>query len=542
MKVEGLTHEDLLQEDRLGTFLKPVDCLDSDSSMCSVSSITDPYDQSPELEASPPPSPEPDISPSTTPELGLSSPPTSEVDSSPPTPIDNPWTVITRIRARNIPFGRKRIPVGSYVSIQCDSAHQRTQNQPIQLHHSDIEWEDVIFSWSLNISRPFQASGKVRFTVYASFELKPMLGNGEVLYMSDPIDVDELAGGTHLIRFSQGELGTATPDPSLLVTVGQWYSTPLAVTPNGDDSNMELEESSDLIRETNSGQEALLRYHDEYQRDCLEAAVQHFEYAWHNCPLTHPCRAVVLVNLAKAKFTSYQIGPGNAGLDELIQLYRDTLKLRRPATLLNLAQTLLFRYEQECTESIAEEINELTADIVFFEDTHERRAADLVLDTLERCKVQNAKVSLDGYFDKPQRLINLSAILWKRYEKRGELGDLDELLEVNEQALQLLPSRHPDQLPCLRTLRAVLRKLFEIRADHSYLVKLCPLSDEALQLIPDGHPERSQWVTNSTSHLAEAAEHSGDAAFDAHTYNDAIAQYSQAVVLWYELCRSEEPV
>ncbi|KAF8128898.1 hypothetical protein EV363DRAFT_384726 [Boletus edulis] len=328
---------------------------------------------------------------------------------------------------------------------------------------------------------------------------------------------------------------------------------------------MELEESSDLIRETNSGQEALLRYHDEYKRDCLEAAVQHFEYAWHNCPLTHPCRAVVLVNLAKAKFTSCKIGPGNAGLDDLIQLYRDTLKLRRPghpdrpATLLNLAQILLFRYEQKCTESIAEEINELTADIVFSEDTHERRAADLVLDTLERCRVvnsdglteldelvqklkQNAKVSLDGYFDKPQRLINLSATLWKRYEKRGEPSDLDELLEVNEQALQLLPSRHPDRLPCLRILRAVLRKLFEIRADHSYLVKLCPLSDEALQLLPDGHPERSQWVTNSTSHLAEAAEHSGDAAFDAHTYNDAIAQYSQAVVLWYELCRSEEPV
>ncbi|KAF8128897.1 hypothetical protein EV363DRAFT_1169965, partial [Boletus edulis] len=108
----GLTHEDLLQEDRLGTFLARYYnvSIDSkhentavflqdkdDSSMCSVSSITDPYDQSPELEVSPPPSPEPDISPSTTPELELPSPPTSEVDSSPPTPIDNPWTVITRM-------------------------------------------------------------------------------------------------------------------------------------------------------------------------------------------------------------------------------------------------------------------------------------------------------------------------------------------------------------------------------------------------------------------------------------------------------------
>lgn len=164
-----------------------------------------------------------------------------------------------------------------------------------------------------------------------------------------------------VIRISQGEPGAATPDPSLLVTLGQWYSTPLAVTPNGDDSNvigplyvhvhwftnhcwqMELEETSDLIRKTNFGQDTLLRYHGEYQRDCLEVAVQHFECAWRNCHLTHPCRAVVLVNLAKARFASYQTGPGNTGLDEPVQLYREALKLRRPghpdrpATFLNLA-------------------------------------------------------------------------------------------------------------------------------------------------------------------------------------------------------------
>ena len=37
---------------------------------------------------------------------------------------------------------------------------------------------------------------KVRFTVYASFELEPMLGNGEPLYTSES-HVEKLLGGTY---------------------------------------------------------------------------------------------------------------------------------------------------------------------------------------------------------------------------------------------------------------------------------------------------------------------------------------------------------
>ena len=39
-------------------------------------------------------------------------------------------------------------------------------------------------------------SDRVRFTVYASFELEPMLGNGEPLYTSES-DVEELVGDTY---------------------------------------------------------------------------------------------------------------------------------------------------------------------------------------------------------------------------------------------------------------------------------------------------------------------------------------------------------
>ncbi|KAI6014338.1 hypothetical protein EDC04DRAFT_2953509, partial [Pisolithus marmoratus] len=253
------------------------------------------------------------------------------------------------------------------------------------------------------------------------------------------------------------------------------------------------------------------RYHNEYQTEDLDNAVQHFECAWRCCPLTHRYHAAVLVNLAKAKFTSCQADPASADLEEPILLYRKALDLRRPghpdrpATLLQLAQTLLFRYEKQgYDESVGEEITELmTESKDFSEDSHERRAADLVLETLKRCSVVNsgslgeldevvrklkysARVAPDSYFDRPQRLINLSTTLWRRYQKHGEL---------------------------------------------SYLTELIALSEEALLLIPKGHPERSYWVTMSAILPAELSQCLGDIALEAQEYEEAIARYIQASVV-----------
>ena len=278
---------------------------------------------------------------------------------------------------------------------------------------------------------------------------------------------------------------------------------------------LESEESSDLVRETTLGQEALLRYYNEYRREDLESAVQHFECAWLNCPLTHRCRAVVLVNLGKAKFVRLRIDLKSTDFNELILLYRNALTFRppghldRPVTLLQIAQILLFRYEQQgCNESVANKIRELvTEPQTFSENSHEYRAADLILDTLERCRVVNSgsaselgelvqrlkrSVAMppDGYFDRPQRLINLGITLWRRYEEHRDHRDLEHSSEKSEQALQLLPSRHPDRFLALRTLTAISWELFQIRGNVSHLEKLSALCEEALQLIPGRHHKR----------------------------------------------------
>ncbi|KAI6017268.1 hypothetical protein PISMIDRAFT_679577 [Pisolithus microcarpus 441] len=559
MMKEGLTHEELLQDDRLETFLSRCYTISveserentavflqgiADGTTGSISSVVDPRDLSPELEVSDspvseldvssPPTSELEFSLPTTPEPEVSSPPNSELEYSRPlTPsLDCPCIVITRIRAQNIPSGLKRIPVGFYVLVQFDGYQRRTQNKPMRLNDSGIEWED-------EIPLPSRAFGKFRFTIYASFELEPMLGSGEALYTSES-PAEEFVGGTYLITFSPAELVTRVPNPSLLITLGRWYSNHLAIASSGNDSDLSSEESSALVRETNLGQEALLRYHNEYRRDDLQNAVQHFECAWQSCPLTHRCCAAVLVNFAKAKSISYHTDPTSANLEEVIRLYRQAHNRRppghsdRPATLLQLAQTLLFHYEKQgYDESVADEIRELMTEFqCFSRDSHERRAADLLLETLERYRAVNsgdlaeldglvqkledsARVPPDGYFDISQRLINLSTALWRRYEKRGVLDDLNRSLDINKQALQVLPARDPGRLPCLRTLGAALWRLFELRRDLSYLRELIALDEEALQLILEGHPEHPYWATNYKGHHAEMLEYFGNVAFAA---------------------------
>lgn len=415
--------------------------------------------------------------------------------------FDSPWIVITRIRAQYIFSGLKRIPIGFYVLVRFDGHQRRTQTKSIQLHGSSIEWED-------NIVLPCKALAPVRFTVYASFELDPTLGDGETLYTSE-CRAEELIGGTYLIT-SPGECSTAVLHPSLLVTLGQWYYSrcPAAAT-SDDHSNLDSEESSVLIRETNLGREALVRYRNKYRRSDLENAVQHFQCAWQKCRPTHQCYAVVLVNLAEAMFISCQADSTSANLEEAIQLYHQALNLRspghldRPATLLQFAQTLLFRYEKQGYDgSIADEINELMTEFRDFSaGSHERQAADLVLETLKRYRVVES----------------------------GSIAELSELVQELKLSVKVLPDGYFDRPQRLINIGTTLRRLLEISEDLSYLRDFILLSEEALHLIPEGHPDRQFWVTNSTTYLAETFECLGDLAFEAGKYDEMRARYSQAI-------------
>ena len=82
------------------------------------------------------------------------------------------------------------MPVGFYVLVQSGGIKRRTENKPVRLHDSIVEWSDRIQLWDilysiwfvvLMIPRPSEPSAKVQLSVCASFEFSPMLGTGEVL-------------------------------------------------------------------------------------------------------------------------------------------------------------------------------------------------------------------------------------------------------------------------------------------------------------------------------------------------------------------------
>ena len=188
--------------------------------------------------------------------------------------------------------------------------------------------------------------------------------------------------------------------------------------------------------------------------------------------MTNHCCAAVLVNFAKAKFISYQIDPTNADLDNLISLYRQALELHppghpgRPATLLQLAQALLFHYEKQRynksitdveESSIADEIESLMAEVskICHRDSFESRAAGLVLQTLKRYQVlvraelvqvgeleRSVEMPPLWHFDRLYRMINLSVALHKLFELTGDLDRLEKSISVIEEAVQLISDGH----------------------------------------------------------------------------------------------------
>ena len=162
-----------------------------------------------------------------------------------------------------------------------------------------------------------------------------------------------------------------------------------------------------------------------------------------------------------AHFINCRIDRDSMELSTAISYYREALKLRhvgpdRPATLLRLAEVLLYRYGKLGLEEFPGEIMEFASEVQAncSVNSHERRAADLALQTYALYKATNSGGLPDidrlipalrqavediphDYFDKLQRLTNLSIALRIRYEFYGDRGDLDESIATHEEAMRL---------------------------------------------------------------------------------------------------------
>ncbi|KIK32329.1 hypothetical protein CY34DRAFT_759190, partial [Suillus luteus UH-Slu-Lm8-n1] len=127
--------------------------------------------------------------------------------------------VITSIRAADLTLGLRRIPAGFHVVFKADGAEYQTSNKSVRIDQAVVEWQE-------HILLPCEPSSKVRVSVYASFELGPMLCHGELLRAFE-ISVGELldcSEKSHAIIFPPKKEEVVSACTSLYMTLEQRLS------------------------------------------------------------------------------------------------------------------------------------------------------------------------------------------------------------------------------------------------------------------------------------------------------------------------------
>lgn len=233
-------------------------------------------------------------------------PPLIEEPSHPDHPSDPEETLfsgtqriaIISIRATDLTLGLRRIPAGFHVTITTDGAEWQTSNMPVHVDQAAVEWNE-------RIPLPSEPVFKVQVSVYASFELGPMLGHGELLRTFE-ISVGELLDRSEksnpiIFQPKAGEVISSCT--SLFITVVKRHSDQrdAIIYPTTPSTSCDA-----LILRTDAGHRLLARYGRTQNSRDLEESITHFRHASDLCPVGHPCRPAALFNLASAKVVNCQ--------------------------------------------------------------------------------------------------------------------------------------------------------------------------------------------------------------------------------------------
>ncbi|KAG1729051.1 hypothetical protein EDD22DRAFT_974044 [Suillus occidentalis] len=472
--------------------------------------------------------------------------------------------VITYIRAADLTLGLRRIPAGFHVVFEADGTEYQTSNKSVHVDQAIVEWHERILL-------PCEPSSKVWVSVYASFELGPMLCHGELLRTFE-ISVGELldrSEKSHPIIFQPGHDEVISACTSLFMTLEQRLSDGNNTAALCHPTTLTSGENTDtLTLRTDAGYHLLARYRRTQDNSDLNRSIKHFERASDLCPMDHPYRPAALFNLANVKFVSCQADGRFLDLDIPISLFQDALDLRpsdhpdRAITQLHLGIAILSRFAKRGFQTDADAAEELLNEVldVCHANSHIHRAALLAIETsalhpaasidahglgqewpaasipplspnqladkAEWCSRTDDPHALDevislhcdalGYYNamhpcRGQLLGNLSIILSIRFKRRGNAEDLDQAIALTREALALHPVGHGDRSKSLNNLALRLSTRFNHRGDAEDLDQAIALLREALALCPIGHTYRSSSLNNLAAQLSTRFDHRGNA-------------------------------
>ena len=122
---------------------------------------------------------------------------------------------------------------------------------------------------------------------------------------------------------------------------------------------------------------------------------------------------------------------------------------------------------------------------------------------------QDAAATPADNSDRSLILINLATSLRLRFEQSGSVADLDQAIAVAREAVAATPAAHPSRADRLSDLATALRLRFGFTGDAADLNESVQEAREAVAAAPDDHPDRAVILSNLSTALQARFEITG---------------------------------
>ncbi|KAF9219182.1 hypothetical protein BS17DRAFT_789952 [Gyrodon lividus] len=193
--------------------------------------------------------------------------------------------VITKMKATDLSASLRRLPAGFYVSMMIENKEYRTANKPASMEKGMTEWLDHIYL-------PSDQSSMIEVRIYASFELGPMLGRGELLreFSIGVGDLVEHSNTSSPIYFLPKEREVVSSCSSLEVTVQLLLPQDMNKMMLCSPVAAKCDEVRAVAQATDVGHTHMLCYYKDADESHIDGAIAQFQSVLDGFPLNHPAR------------------------------------------------------------------------------------------------------------------------------------------------------------------------------------------------------------------------------------------------------------
>ncbi|KAF7342987.1 CHAT domain-containing protein [Mycena venus] len=229
------------------------------------------------------------------------------------------------------------------------------------------------------------------------------------------------------------------------------------------------------IRDWESGQEQMANFRRLNDIPALHYAIRLFRQSIHHISFQHEQRPTVLFSLSKALFIRYSVDHNPDDLDQTIKIDRNILLCRphrdehRSYVLSHLGVALLYNFE------CAGDPDDIDNAIVLLDEALELISSE--------------------HHDRLVFLDNLAEAFSRRFGYRGSVQDIDKAVAMAELALQETTDGDSQRPHRLQMLGQCLSRRYEETGCAPDIEKAIGLVNDAVNLLPSGHPQEMKFRT-----------------------------------------------